>query len=231
MTDYFEDMFYTLFDITFSIFFNGGWIVLLIILRFSSMPQKDGSDYFEIAKEQTQLTHRKNQFFKRYLLFLFPSWGISCLILPNSQLGLFVLFLPFTMVLTTLATISLLFSIKGMLLFIIASLIVLSKISTNLKIISYSTILLLITIISPEHLYLICFNTINCIIHASIEIIQEKGLFLDKNECVLSNKQIILRNTVKFLCLYVAIIPLIYYMKTKDILWDKLTDIRYVSPL
>lgn len=228
MTDLLDEIFYSIHDIVFSILLNGGWIVLLIILISSSALPKKGSDYFEIAKEQKKSTERKNRFLERYLLLLLPTWVILNFILPNSQFSYsIILALPYMLLFTTLSV----FSLYGILLSIIASFLCISKISNKLKIVLYFSLVLLIIILIPSQRYYIYFNLILSLIHSAIEILKEKELFLDENNCVLSNKQIILRNIIKFSCLYVSIIPLIYYIKTKEILWDKITNTHYVSTI
>lgn len=222
-----ENIFSIILRALYLFFFNGGAILLFIILIFSTPFKKKEGDYFETLAEENKLTARKNIFIKRYLLVLIPSFIIFGLIFQDSKLQLSLFALPFTILLTTSETMVLLFSIQGIVIFTIATLICISKLSNKLKVLIYLVALFLLTLLGRVNFNYIWFNAIICLMYSLIEI-KKGALFVDNNDCKLSNKQIIYRNAVKFLCLYVAIIPFIYYVKTKEILWDKLTDTRYI---
>lgn len=64
------------------------------------------------------------------------------------------------------------------------------------------------------------------------DILERKKSFVDINGNKLSNIEIIERNIAKFMCLSCIIIPAFYESSNhNEILWDKITDTHYVSPL
>lgn len=227
-----DEIFYNLLDMIYVIFFNGGWIILFVLFKFSS-PLK--SDYFKIFKNRSKITERKNRFIKNYFILLLPSWFIINLIyglLYDDFIiwGMSLFVLPFTIFIPSIILISFLLNLKGILVVVFTLIIFIfhnSNLAHETKSVVYITIIAIIYIntISLVFLYYILL----ALMFAIVESYSDKKLFRDAQNNTLTFQKVIYRNFVKFICLYIALVPFIYYIIKKEILWDKITDTHYVS--
>ncbi len=108
-----------------------------------------------------------------------------------------------------------------------------SKRKSNMKFMMCIIITFLYLIFVIEELGAIPFVTILIMlwINTIYDIITRKNNFTDTNGYVLNNLTIFKRNIVKFICLSCLPIVVVHYINTKEILWDKITDTQYSSPL